>query len=118
MGLLLLDDGRERTRGRQRVHVRPRGIVQVDRAVAAHGQAGAQRFFGAVGTETHGDDFTLPALLLDAQRFLDGELVVGRDDPGDAGGVDGLAARADLDLRRRVRHLLDGHENLHSGSLL
>ena len=66
-----------------------RRIVQVDGAVAAHGQARAQRLLDAVGAERHGDHLALAALLLDPQRLLHGELVVGRDDPRDAGGVDG-----------------------------
>ena len=82
-------------------------------AVRPHGQAGAERLFDSVGAEGHDDDLSLAALLLDLQRLLDGELVVGRHDPRDAGGVDGAAVAGDLHLRRRVRHLLDHDENLH-----
>jgi hypothetical protein len=90
----------------------------VDGAIRAHGQAGAQRLLRPVGAERHRDHFALPALFLDAQPFLQRELVVGRHDPGDAGGVDGLRIRADLDLGGGVGHLLDHHENLHAVTLL
>ena len=55
-------------------------VLQVDRGVGAHGQAVAQRGLHAVGAEGDQDDLAA-LLLLDAQGLLDGELVVGRDDP-------------------------------------
>src|SRR5690349_15763488 len=112
-GLLLLDDGRQRLRRGQRVRVGPRRIVEVDGAVAAHRQRGAQRLFHAIGTERHRDDLALSALFLDAQRLFDGEFVVWRDDPRDPGGVDGLRIAADLHLGGGVRDLLDGDDDLH-----
>ena len=90
-----------------------RRIVDVDGAIAAHGQRRAQRLLGAIGAERHGHHLALAALFLDAQRLLDGELVVGRDDPGDAAGVDLLAVAADLHLRGGVGHLLDHDQDLH-----
>src|SRR5262245_1772460 len=113
-GLLLLDHGRQRLRGRQRVDTRPRRVVDVNRSVAAHGQRRAQRLLHPIRTERDGDHLALAALFLDAQRLLDRELVVGRHDPGDARDVDGLGiATADLHLRRGVRNLLDGDDDLH-----
>ena len=112
--MLLLDHRGQRLRGRKRVGVGPGWIVEVDRAIAAHGERRAQRLLHPIRAQRHGDDLALATLFLDAQRFLDRELVVGRDDPGDAGGVDGLGVgTADLDLRRGVRHLFDGDDDLH-----
>ena len=48
-GRFLLDHGGERARGRQRVGLGPGRIVQVDGAVGAHGQAGAQRLLARSG---------------------------------------------------------------------
>jgi hypothetical protein len=54
------------------------------------------------------------SLLLDPQRLLDRELVVRRDDPRDAGRIDGLRITArDLHLGGGVRHLLHGYHDLH-----
>jgi len=47
-----------------------------------------------IGAERDRHDLALAALFLDAQRLLDRELVVGRDDPRDARGVDGLPSAA------------------------
>src|SRR5213593_1742516 len=112
--LLLLDHGGQRLRGGQRVGAGPRGIVEMNRAIAAHRQRRAQGFLHAIGAERDRDDLTLTALFLDSQRFLDREFVVGRDDPRDPRGVDGLrVATADLDLGGGVRDLLDGDDDLH-----
>src|SRR5262249_11340341 len=53
-------------------------------------------------------------LFLDPERLLHGELVVGRNDPGDARRLDRPGVGGELHLRRRVGHLFDGHENLHA----
>ena len=59
----------------------------------------------------------LAPLLLDPEGLLERELVVGGDDPGDAGLVDRSRVAPDLDLRGGVRHLLHQDEHLHaSGS--
>src|SRR5262245_14024920 len=81
--------------------------------IGAHGERRAQRLLHAIGTEGDGDHLALAALLLDSQRFLDGKLVIGRHDPGDARGLDDLAAAGDLHLRRRVGNLLDADDDLH-----
>src|SRR5262245_17573785 len=110
---LLLDHGRERFRGGERVGRRPGRVVQMNRAIAAHREARAERLLHTVRTERDRDDLTLAPLFLDPERLLDRELVVGRDDPRDAGGVDRLSVRRDLHLGGRVRHLLDGDNDLH-----
>ena len=104
--------------GHEGVRVVPRRVEQVNGAIRAHGEAGAQGLLHPGGAERDRHDFALPTLFLDAQPLLDRELVVGRHDPGDAGGVDRLGIRADLDLGGGVGHLLDHHENLHAVALL
>ncbi len=87
-------------------------------AIGAHGQAGAQRLLGPLGAQRDRDHLALPALLLDPERLLHRELVVGGYDPGDPGGVDGATVPADLHLGRGVGDLLDHHEDFHSVSPL
>src|SRR5262245_10028603 len=113
-GLLLLDDRCQGARRGERVGIGPCRIVEMNRAVAAHRERRTQSFLRPIGPERDGDDFTLTALFLDTQRLLDRELVVGRDDPGDARGVDGLGiATADLHLGGGIRDLSDGDDDLH-----
>ncbi len=83
-------------------------------AIRAHGQGRAQCLLGAIGAERDDHHFALATLFLDAQGLLHGELVIRGDDPGDAGRLDSLAAGGDLDLRRRVGHLLDTDNDLHA----
>jgi hypothetical protein len=52
-------------------------------------------------------------LLLDAERLLERELVVGVQDPGDAGRIQRLAVGRDFDARLRVRDLLDAYRLQH-----
>src|SRR5262249_7655050 len=79
----------------------------VNGAIGAHGQARPEGLLGPLRPEGDRHHLALPALLLDPQGLLDGELVVGGDDPRDAGGVDAPAVAADLHLGRGVGHLLD-----------
>jgi hypothetical protein len=91
----------------------------VDGPVGAHRQARAQRFLGPLRTEGHRHDLVarLIPLLLDPEAFLQRELVVGGDDPGDPGLVDRAAVAPDFDLGRGVRDLFHEDEHLHaSGS--
>ena len=91
----------------------------MNRTVGAHREAGAQRLLDAIGTERDRDHLALAAFLLDPQSLLQGELVVGRDDPRDTGGIDGPRIAPHLHLGRGVRDLLHHHEDLHAlGSLV
>src|SRR3989442_321000 len=114
LGRLLLGDRGQRPRGGEGVGLGQGRIVHVDGAVAAHGQTRAQCLLGPLRAQGDGDHLGLSALFLDAQRLLHGELVVRGHDPGDPGGVDRPRVGTDLHLRRRVRHLFDGHQDLHA----
>ena len=88
------DRGGERARRAEGVGGVERGVLDVDGGVGAHRQPGPQGGLGPLGAD--GDEDDLAALrLLDPQRLLDRELVVGGDDPvGHVRLGDGVARRA------------------------
>ena len=112
------DRGGERARRAERVGGVERGVLDVDGGVRAHGEARAQGGLRPLGTGGDEDDLAA-ALLLDPQRLLDRELVVGGDDPvGHVRLGDGGAGGRDLDPRLGVRDLLHADDDLHGYSLL
>src|SRR4029079_13048980 len=103
--------GGQGPRGTQRVHGLEKRVLEMEGGGGAHGQTAAQRGLHALRAE--GDEHDLPALLLlDTQRLLDGELVVGRDDPVELALRDPLAVGSDANSRFRVGHLLHADDDL------
>ena len=82
-------------------------------AIGAHRERGADRLLSRWGTERDDDDFARPGFLLQPQRFLDGELVVRVEDELDAGLVQRLAVRGDLDARLGIGDALDANGYFH-----
>jgi hypothetical protein len=96
-------------RGRQRFH-RPVGLYQ-DGAVRAHGERGAQLLLGVGHANTHRDDLRVAAALLDAQRFLQCDLIEGIDAHFHAVEHDAAAVRLDADAHVVIDHPLDANHN-------
>ena len=94
----------------------------VDRAIGAHREAGADLLRGVVGAERDHDDLAagdarvVGAVLEQPQRGLDRVLVERVDDPRRAGQID--VAVLDLGLLRRVGDPLHGNQDLHGDSFL
>jgi hypothetical protein len=103
---------RQRPRGAQRVEPVEQRVLEVQRRIGPHREAVAKGRLRAVGPQADEHDLA-PLRLLQAQRLLDRELVVGGDDPVDVRFGDRAALGGDLDAGLGVRNLLDANDDLH-----
>ena len=83
-----------------------------DRAVRAHGEAGAQLLLRVRGADADDDDLAGAAFLLDAQRLFERDLVERVDAHLDAVGHDTRAVRLDADADVVVDDPFQAHQNL------
>ena len=86
-----------------------------DRTVGAQRERRAQRLLARRDAARDRDDLGGHALLLHADRFLDGDLVEGIHRHLDVGGVDAAAVGLHPDLHVVIDDALDGHEDFHGG---
>ena len=110
-GLFRLDDALENFRHRQRFDRRV-GLHQ-NAAVGAHGERGADGLRGLLRPDRHRDDLGRLAGFLQADRFLDGDLVEGVHRHLDVGKLDAGAVRLDADLHVEIDNPFHGHQNFH-----
>ena len=82
-------------------------------AVRTHGQRGAQRFLGLGRADRKRDDLGHHALFLQADRFLDGNLVEGVHAHLDVGKIDAGAVGLDPRLHVIVDHALYADQGFH-----
>src|SRR2546426_633864 len=92
--------------------------LQQHTAVGAHRQRGAYRLLRRRGTKTKDRYLAGPGLLFPAQRFFDGEFVIGIQDELHAGFVETLAVGRDFYARFRIGHALDAHRDFHEARKL
>ena len=83
-----------------------------DRAVRAHGEAGAQLLLRVRRADADDDDFGGAAFLLDAQRLFERDLIEGIDAHLDAVGHDTRAVGFDADADVVVHDPFQAHQNL------
>ena len=112
IGLLVLDHALQQLGHGERLDALV-GLDQ-DGAVGAHRQRGAQRILRFDAADRDGDDLARLAALLDADGFLDGDLVEGVHRHLDVGEVDSAPVRLDADLDVGIDDPFDGNENLHA----
>ena len=86
--------------------------LYVDRAVGAHREARAQLLLSIRGTNTHDDHFGRRALLLDAQRLLQRDLIEGIDAHLHTFGHDARAVRFDANADVVVHDALQANQDL------
>ncbi len=107
---LLLDELEEDARGGERLDWAV-GLHE-DRAVRAHGEAGAQLLLRVRRADADDDDFAGAAFLLDPQRLFERDLIEGVDAHLDAVGHDTRAVRLDADADVVVHDPFQAHQNL------
>src|SRR5690606_18849493 len=109
--LFLLDQLEQGAGGGERLD----GLVSdhVDRAVGTHRQAVAQVRGGVGGGDGGDHDLGRDALVAQAQRFFQRNLVEGVGGEFDAVGDHAGTVRLDLDADVEVHHALVGDEDLH-----
>jgi hypothetical protein len=88
-------------------------VLQEHAAVGADRQRGAQRLLGSGRADRDHDDLGGGAVLLEAHRFLDGNLVERVDGHLDVREVDAGAVGLHADLDVGVHDALYGNQNFH-----
>jgi len=112
VGIEVPHDRCQRLQGSEQVAVGEEMVVNENGIVRPHCQAGANRFHHPLRPVAHQRDLA-PMLLSQTQGGLQGELVIGIDDPFEIVGNDGFAITGDADDGLRVWGLLEHHHNIH-----
>src|SRR5262249_22025734 len=113
--LLLLDDGLEDFGDGERLEHLVR--LHQDAAIGSHREPRADRFSGLRRANRHADDFGCLTLLLEPERFLDGNLVEGIHGHFDVRQLDAAAVGLDTNFDVEVDDPFYGHQDLHGNSL-
>src|SRR5262249_36523372 len=93
--------------------VEGRGFQEVEGAVGAHGEGGAELFDTLLAADGDGDDLLDALALTEAEGFFEGDLIEGVDDPGDAVFLDAAAVGEDADAGLGGGKAVEGDEDLH-----
>ena len=116
VGFFLFHDAFEDLGDRERLRALLLGLDQ-DAAIGPHGQCGPDGLAGLLPTDRDADDLGCLALLLEADRLFDGDLVEGVHRHLDVGELDPGAVRLDPDLHVEIDDAFYGHEDFHEHPL-